>query len=179
MVVHTENIVFQTGSCYASMGDIKLALMSMALQLCLVWSDVSFPLDNVFCSWLRSTTSPFGGSCVPDCSHDIWLWCYTRDPVDTVPRCVTLFFHLRCVRTSDEVSAPHPRRLHLVSPRLLPQVLRLPTRGESKVSLPLTGCCRTATMLSRSRCLTRSFGRSLSALRQVGNGRAKHRRCQS
>lgn len=42
-----------------------------------------------------------------------------------------------------------------------------------KVSLPLSGCCHTAIMLSHSRCLTRNFSRSLSALRQVGNKQIK------
>lgn len=51
--------------------------------------------------------------------------------------------------------------------------------GVTGVSLPLTGCCHTATMLSHSRCLTRNFGRSLSAIRQVGNKRVKRCRCQS
>lgn len=46
--------------------------------------------------------------------------------------------------------------------------LSLPV-GESEVSLPLSGCCHTAIMLSHSRCLTRNFSRSLSALRQVGS----------
>lgn len=42
-----------------------------------------------------------------------------------------------------------------------------------KVSLPLSGCCHTAIMLSHSRCLTRNFSRSLSVLRQVGNKQIK------
>uniref|UniRef100_M4AJP2 Dihydrolipoyllysine-residue succinyltransferase component of 2-oxoglutarate dehydrogenase complex, mitochondrial n=2 Tax=Xiphophorus maculatus TaxID=8083 RepID=M4AJP2_XIPMA len=41
--------------------------------------------------------------------------------------------------------------------------------GVTGVPLPLTGCCHTATMLSHSRCLTRNFGRSLSAIRQGNN----------
>lgn len=42
-----------------------------------------------------------------------------------------------------------------------------------QVSLPLSGWCHTAVMLSHSRCLTRNFSRSLSALRQVGNKQIK------
>lgn len=97
-----------------------------------------FHLTMFSASDFEARLVPLVGHGVPGCLlHNIRLRCYTRDPVDTVTRCVTLFFNLCRVHNSDEVPAPHPRLLHLVSPRLLPQSLRLPTLGESKVSLPL------------------------------------------
>lgn len=45
------------------------------------------------------------------------------------------------------------------------------------VFFPLTGCCHPAIMLSHSRCFTRNFGRSLSAIRQVGNKQVKRCSC--